>query len=53
MSEQDHNRNFLLSRKTKALCRNGHGVQPVTDAFQRLDRLLLELQCGCRREERA
>lgn len=55
MKEQSepHTRQELLHRRTKVLCRNGHGVQVVTDAFQQSDGLLLALKCGCRRNEAA
>ena len=51
--EHEHTRLGLLHTKAKALCLNGHGIQPVRDAFEHNNGLILELECRCRRAERA
>lgn len=51
-SQDRHNRLFVLRSRLKALCRT-HGVQPVADYFVNAkDGNLLELECGCRRQEK-
>lgn len=46
-----HNRLQLLNAGTRVLCFEHGTVETVTDAFSLPDGLLLELACGCRRDE--
>lgn len=51
--KQTHNRIHLLRTNAKAFCRE-HGVQRVRDYFvNETEGNTLELECGCRRKEKA